>query len=394
MKTVDQEPATGEPMAGKRDYYDVLGVSKDATDTEIKKAFRSLARQHHPDKNPGDDESEKRFKEVQEAYAVLSDMDERRKYDTFGHDQPGGSPFGPGGFQGINISIDDIFGGGIESIFSQLFSGTRGTRRGRGQDLLVRHEIPFEAAMEGLEDEIEIDVLRVCTKCNGIGSESQDGVRECPTCDGRGRLQRIERVGPFTKQVVSDCPACEGEGRIIQDPCSGCRGHGRASQSKQVRFMVPAGISSGTRLRMRGHGEAPKGNRGDSGDLYIQIEVDSHPWFERDGPDLLMALPLGYVDLVLGTDIEIPHIDGKPLTIKVPAGSKPGETLTIAGRGLPGGRGRRGRGSVTVLLKLDMPSKVPRGLRKSLESMREEIGTDMDSLQDRIREEARNRRRG
>ena len=158
--------------------------------------------------------------------------------------------------------------------------------------------------------------------------------------------------------------------------------------------MVPAGISSGTRLRMRGHGEAPKGNRGDSGDLYIQIEVDSHPWFERDGPDLLMALPLGYVDLVLGTDIEIPHIDGKPLTIKVPAGSKPGETLTIAGRGLPGGRGRRERGSVTVLLKLDMPSKVPRGLRKSLEGMREEIGTDMDSLQDRIREEARNRRRG
>ncbi|MDP7531491.1 MAG: DnaJ domain-containing protein, partial [Candidatus Thalassarchaeum sp.] len=151
-------------MAGKRDYYDVLGVSKDATDTEIKKAFRSLARQHHPDKNPGDDESEKRFKEVQEAYAVLSDMDERRKYDIFGHDQPGGSPFGPGGFQGINISIDDIFGGGIESIFGQLFSGTRGTRRGRGQDLLVRHEIPFEAAMEGLEDEIEIDVLRVCTK--------------------------------------------------------------------------------------------------------------------------------------------------------------------------------------------------------------------------------------
>ena len=184
MKTDDQEPATGESMAGKRDYYDVLGVSKDATDTEIKKAFRSLARQHHPDKNPEDDESEKRFKEVQEAYAVLSDTDERRKYDMFGHDQPGGSPFGPGGFQGINISIDDIFGGGIESIFSQLFSGTRGTRRDRGRDLLYRHEIPFEAAMEGLEDEIEIDVLRGCTKCDGIGSESQDGVRECPTCDG------------------------------------------------------------------------------------------------------------------------------------------------------------------------------------------------------------------
>jgi molecular chaperone DnaJ len=158
--------------------------------------------------------------------------------------------------------------------------------------------------------------------------------------------------------------------------------------------MVPAGISSGTRLRMRGHGEAPKGNRGNSGDLYIQIEVESHPWFERDGPDLLMALPLGYVDLVLGIEVEIPHIDGKSLSIKVPAGSKPGETLTIADRGLPGARGRRGRGSVTVLLKLDMPGRVPRGLRKSLEGMRDQIGTDMDSLQDRIRDEARGRRRG
>ena len=381
-------------VSGKRDYYEVLGLSKDATDTEVKRAFRSLARQHHPDKNPDDTESEKRFKEVQEAYAVLSDADERRKYDMFGHEQPGGSPFGPGGFQGINISIDDLFGGGFESIFSQLFSGTRGTRRNRGQDLLVPHEVPFQAAMAGLEDEIEIDVLKVCAKCDGTGSESPDGVRECPTCDGRGRLQRIERAGPFTKQVVSDCPTCRGEGRIVQDPCSGCRGHGRASQAKQIRFMVPAGISSGTRLRMRGHGEAPKGNRGNSGDLYIQIEVESHPWFERDGPDLLMALPLGYVDLVLGIEVEIPHIDGKSLSIKVPAGSKPGETLTIADRGLPGARGRRGRGSVTVLLKLDMPGRVSRGLRKSLEGMRDQIGTDMDSLQDRIRDEARGRRRG
>ena len=380
-------------MAGKRDYYEVLGVARAATDSEIKRAFRSLAREHHPDKNPEDPESERRFKEVQEAYAVLSDPEERRRYDTFGHEQPGGSPFGPSGFQGVNISIDDLFGGGFESIFSQIFSGGRTTRRNRGRDLLMDHEVPFQAAMDGHEDEIEIDVLRACEQCNGSGSESSEGVRECPACDGRGRIQRIEKAGFFTKQVVTDCSSCRGEGRIVSDPCLSCDGQGRAKQSKQIKFAVPPGVTTGARLRMRGHGEASRGNRGESGDLYIQIGVQEHPWFERDGPDLLMALPLGFVDLVLGTRIEIPHIDGSELSIKVPAGSNPGETITIPGRGLPGGRGRRGRGSVTVLLKLDMPRKVPRSLKKSLEEMRDDIGTDMESLLDSIRFEADNRRR-
>ena len=380
-------------MVGKRDYYEVLGVARDATDSEIKRSFRSLAREHHPDKNPDDPESERRFKEVQEAYAVLSDREERRKYDTFGHELPGGSPFGPSGFQGVNISIDDLFGGGFESIFSQIFSGGRTTRRNRGRDLLMDHEVPFQAAMDGHEDEIEIDVLRACEQCNGSGSESSEGVRECPACDGRGRIQRIEKAGFFTKQVVTDCSSCRGEGRIVSDPCLSCDGQGRAKQSKQIKFAVPPGVTTGARLRMRGHGEASRGNRGESGDLYIQIGVQEHPWFERDGPDLLMALPLGFVDLVLGTRIEIPHIDGSELSIKVPAGSNPGETITIPGRGLPGGRGRRGRGSVTVLLKLDMPRKVPRSLKKSLEEMRDDIGTDMESLLDSIRFEADNRRR-
>ena len=255
------------------------------------------------------------------------------------------------------------------------------------------HKVPFQAVMDGYEDEIEIDVLRVCEGCNGSGSESSEGVRECPACDGRGRIQRIEKAGFFTKQVVTDCSSCRGEGRIVSDPCPSCDGQGRAKQSKQVRFAVPPGVTTGTRLRMRGHGEASRGNRGESGDLYIQIGVQEHPWFERDGLDLLMALPLGFVDLVLGTHIEIPHIDGSELSINVPAGSNPGETITISGRGLPSGRGRRGRGSVTVLLKLDMPRKVPRSLKKSLEGMRKDIGTDMDSLLDSIRSEADKRRR-
>ncbi|MEE3277957.1 MAG: DnaJ C-terminal domain-containing protein, partial [Candidatus Thermoplasmatota archaeon] len=214
-----------------------------------------------------------------------------------------------------------------------------------------------------------------------------------PACDGRGRIQRIEKAGFFTKQVVTDCSSCRGEGRIVSDPCPSCDGQGRARQAKQVKFTVPPGVTTGTRLRMRGHGEASRGNRGENGDLYIQIVIEEHPWFERDGPDLLMAIPLGFVDLALGTQIDIPHIDGSELSIRVPAGSNPGETITIPGRGLPGGRGRRGRGSVTVLLKLNMPRKVSRSLKKSLEELRGEIGTDMDSLLDSIRFEADKRRR-
>ena len=379
-------------MSGKRDYYEVLEISKDATDSEIKRAFRSLARRYHPDKNPDDSEAETKFKQVQEAYAVLSNPAERKKYDMFGHEQPGGSPFGPGGFQGVNISIDDLFGGGIESIFSQIFSGGGPRRRSRGTDLLVNHEVPFQTVFDGAEQSMEIDVLKICDECDGRGSPTPEGVRECPTCDGRGRIQRIEKAGFFTKQVVTDCSTCRGEGRIVSDPCEACGGEGRLTKPKQVKFTVPAGISSGTRLRMRGHGEAPRGGRGENGDLYIQIEVIEHPWFERDGSDLLMALPLGFVELALGTQVIIPHLDGEDLRIKIPAGSNPGDTFNLPGRGLPGGR--RGRGSVTVLLKLDMPKKISRSLRKSLDSLKEEIGTDFDSLEDSITDEAQRRRRG
>ena len=191
--------------------------------------------------------------------------------------------------------------------------------------------------------------------------------------------------------MVTDCSTCRGEGRIVSDPCGACGGEGRSTKPKQVTFTVPAGISSGTRLRMRGHGEAPRGGRGENGDLYIQIEVNEHPWFERDGSDLLMALPLGFVELALGTQVIVPHLDGEDLRIKIPSGSNPGDTINLPGRGLPG---RRGRGSVTVLLKLDMPKKISKSLRKSLDSLKEEIGTDFDSLEDSIIDEARRRRRG
>ncbi len=387
----------GEVMSGKRDYYEILGIDRNSNASEIKNAFRSLARKYHPDKNQGDSESEIKFKEVQEAYAVLSVPNEKKKYDTYGHNRPGGSPFGPGGFEGVNISIEDLFGGGFESVFGSIFGSggrNRRTKRQRGSDLLVRHPVSFQAVMDGSEESLEFQVLKTCKDCSGLGSSSPEGIRECPACDGRGRIQRIERVGPFTQQVVTDCSSCQGEGRIIQNPCSNCKGDGRANESKKVQFTVPAGIENGTRLRMSGYGESAKSENGDSGHLYIEIEIDEHEWFERDGADLLMAIPLSYTDLVLGTTIEIPHLDGESLKIKVPSGSKPGDTISLKGRGLPSQRTRNGKGSVMVLLKLDIPSKISRDLKKKLLHIKDEINFSDEELKKKIIEEANSRRKG
>ena len=360
--TVEKSRCLGEVgihMVDKRDYYEVLGISKDSSESEIKKAFRSLARKFHPDKNPDDPSAENKFKEIQEAYAILSNSEERRKYDTYGHNRPGGSPFGPGGFQGVNINIDDLFGGGFESIFGQIFGNSRSNnRRKKGGDLLVRHTVPFQSVYEGVDDELEIEALTSCVNCNGSGSRDPDGTRSCPSCNGRGRVQRIERVGPFAQQVVSDCPSCN---------------------------------ASGNRIKISGQGEPPRGNIGENGNLFIEIEVLDHPWFERDGADILMALPVNYADLLLGNTVTIPHIDGKELQIKIPPNSKPGDTIALPRRGLPHMRSSRGRGSVTVLLKLDMPKKISRSLKNKLKELKSDISNPI-SLEDSIIQEAKNRR--
>ena len=378
-------------MTEKRDYYDVLGISRNASEDEITKAFRSLARKYHPDKNPDDSEAEKKFKEVQEAYAILSNKEERRKYDTFGHSGPGSSPFGPGGFQGVNISLDDLFGGGFDGIFNQFFGSSRGRRRAKGDDLMYRHSVPFQVAMDGSEDEIEIEVLRKCIDCKGTGSMDPSGVRVCPNCEGRGRIERLERLGPFTQRSVSDCPSCNGNGKLISDPCKSCDGHGRSNQIKRVKFTIPPGVSSGVRLRMREYGGAPVSDDGIPGDLYIEIEIQRHPWFERDSADLLMGLPVGFSDLTLGTKIEIPHIDGDNLVVKIDPGSQPGDTIEIRGRGLPM-QGSKRRGSVMIVLKLDMPRKLSRNDKKRISSLSDILGSDHDGMEERIREEATKRR--
>ena len=384
----------GDGVMTKRDYYEVLEVSRNSNDDELKKAFRTLARKNHPDKNPDDAEAENRFKEIQEAYAVLSNPQQRQNYDTFGHESPGGNPFGRSGFQGVNISMDDLFSGGFDSVFSQFFGGggTSGRRSSRGNDVLIRHSINMEMAMVGGETELEAKLLVICDTCNGRAAASAEGVKTCGTCSGQGQVTQNRKIGPFIQQMVTDCPECSGTGRKITDPCGDCRGQGREKKKQTIRFGIPAGISDGTRMRMGGRGEPIRGGGGNPGDLYIQVHIEDHDWYERDGSDLLMALPLGYPELLLGTTVSLPHIDGKEISIDVPAGSIPGDTLEVSGRGFPRARGR-GRGNVTVLLKLYIPSKLSKNVKKQIEGLRDEIGIDLDSIEDLVRKEAKSRRR-
>ena len=312
-------------MSEKRDYYEVLGVDKKATDQELKKAFRSLARKYHPDKNPDDEEAEAKFKEVQEAYAILSNSEQRRQYDTFGHNRPGGDPFS-GGFQGVNINFEDIFGDGLDSIFTQFFGGGRQRRREpKGSDLLVRHRISFEAMFNGSEEEATIESLVTCEPCMGSGSADSSSISRCSTCEGRGRITQTQRIGPFLQETVVDCPNCSGSGRVIKDPCRSCNGDGRVRKERTIRFNVPAGVPEGTRLRMQGQGEPPANGIGTNGHLYIEISVTNHPWFERSDADLLMALPVGFGDLVQGRTFLIPHLDGKDLEIVIRPSTRPGD---------------------------------------------------------------------
>lgn len=356
-----------EAMTDKRDYYDVLGVEKSASQSDLKNAFRRLARKYHPDRSTEPD-AEDRFKEIQEAYAVLSDDQKRAHYDRFGHDGPQGNPFGGFG-GGFNINLDEILGG---DFFSSFFGGGSNRRRTRrGSDILLRHSVDLVDVLNGSEQEVVIDLPEPCTSCDGTGAEGGDLV-PCQPCSGRGQMRVRHQVGPFIQESVQPCDACSGRGSVSERPCVDCDGNGQELKSNTLRFQVPKGADSGTRLRMRGKGEPAPMGTGEAGDLFIELEVEPHPWFERSGSDLIMSLPLGYADLLLGTSVELEHIDGKPLVIQVPAYSNSGETIEIKKRGLPRQRGS-GRGDVVVLLKLHMPKKVNKSIKKSLESLRKEL---------------------
>lgn len=358
----------------KRDYYEVLGISRTATDVEIKKAYRSLAVKFHPDKNQGDEHAEEKFKEAAEAYSVLSDTDRRASYDRFGHQGVGGAGFDPG-FSNIE-DIFDIFG------FGDMFGG-RGSRRStvqRGSDLRYDLEITLEDAASGKDEKLRIPRLETCQACSGSGSEKGTRPETCITCGGAGQTRYQQ--GFFS--VMRTCPNCQGRGTIIKTPCQDCGGAGRVEKEKTIEIKIPAGVETGSRLRVTGEGEAGVGG-GPAGDLFIVIHVAEHESFERQGANLYSAVPITFGQAALGADIKVKTLDGEE-DLKVPAGTQTGTVFRIKGKGMPN-LAARGHGDLFVAVTLVTPKTLTREQRRLLEQLAEIETHDLDdeSLMDKVR---------
>lgn len=313
----------------KRDYYEILGISRNASEGELKKAYRKLAMKYHPDRNPGDHQTEEKFKEIQEAYSALSDQQQRAAYDQFGH-----AGMGAGARGGFNFN--DVFGD-IGDIFGDIFGGRRGgpghSQAQRGADLRYNLELSLENAVHGTSVQIRIPTLTSCDECHGSGSKAGSKPSTCKTCDGVGQV-RIQQ-GFFTIQQT--CPTCHGEGRVITDPCKKCRGQGRIQHSKTLSVKIPAGIDEGDRIRLTGEGEA--GVHGaPSGDLYVQASIKEHQLFKREGQHLYVEVPVSFMTAVLGGEIQIPTLEG-PVNLHIPTETQSGKVLRLRGRGLKGMRG-------------------------------------------------------
>jgi len=346
----------------KRDYYDVLGVSRTATEQEIKSAYRKLAFKYHPDRNPGSKEAEERFKEAAEAYAILADADKRHMYDRFGHAGLGSAATGGvdptifTGFEDILGGLGDVFG------FGDIFGGAR--RRGpqRGADLRYDLEISFDEAARGTETSIQIPRQEPCETCGGSGAEPGSRPATCPQCRGRGQIRTQQ--GPF--MLARTCSYCRGTGTIIAKPCATCRGAGRVQQERKLTVRIPAGIATGQRLRLTGEGEAGPGG-GPGGDLYVVIHVQEHPFFQRDGNDLHCEIPVNFPTLALGHTITIPTLDGTE-TITIPEGTQTGSVFRLRERGMPD-VGGRGRGDLLVTVKVVTPGTLTKEQKKLLQQL-------------------------
>ena len=355
---------------GKRDYYEVLGVARDADADTIKKAYKRLAIQLHPDRNKSPDAEEK-FKELSGAYAVLSDAEKKARYDQFGHAGIDQQYSSEDLYRTINFN--DLFGGGFESIFGQMFGGGRSSGPSRGRDLQTTHELSLEEAFSGTEVDVTYWRLESCEPCKGSGAEPGSKVDTCPTCRGNGQVSRLMRTAFGTMSQVSSCPDCGGAGRRIEKPCRTCKGSGHDRHRRTVTVSVPAGIESGQVLRMAGQGEV--GNRGGpTGDLYVEIQVKPHERFERDGTELAMEATLSFPEAALGTTLTVEGLDG-PVTLEVPAGTPAGKVLRVRGRGMHMLRGN-GRGDLHVAIRVAVPEKVSEKARKLLEELAGELGSD------------------
>ena len=360
----------------KRDYYEVLGVSKSADATEIKKAYRKLALKYHPDKKPGDKEAEEKFKEAAEAYDVLSNEEKRRRYDQFGHAGVGGA--GQGGFGG-GMSMDDIFSqfGDIFGSFGGFsgfggFGGGRSARRvNRGTNLRVKVKMNLQEIATGIEKKIKVKKYVACQHCNGTGAKDGKSYSTCSTCKGSGQVTRVQNTILGAMQTTSTCPTCEGEGKIINEKCTFCNGEGVLMSEEVISINIPAGVGEGMQLSLSGKGNAAR-RGGVNGDLIVLIEEEEHPELVRDGNDLLYNVFIGYPEAVLGETVEIPTIEGK-VKVKIEAGTQPGKILRLRGKGLPDVNGY-GKGDLLAKVNVWIPKNLSKDEKKLVEKMKEAEG--------------------
>lgn len=374
-------------MTEKRDYYEVLGVPKNASKDSIKDAYRKLALQYHPDRNKSP-EAEEKFKEISEAYAVLSDDGKRQQYDMLGH----------AGFD-QRFSREDIFRGadfdsifrdmgvgfGFADLFNVFFGGRdfgERQRAIRGRDLGYEVDITLEEAARGVEKEIEIPRMERCEVCGGSGAAPGTSLRTCPKCKGSGKLQNISRSGFGMFVQVVPCPACKGRGHTIDSPCKNCKGKGRVKRQRKITVNIPRGIDEGYQLRLEGQGEAPS-DEGPSGDLYILIHIVPHQYFRRDGDDLLYDLDIGFPQAALGAEVTIPTIEGKA-DLRIHPGTQPGQILRIKGRGMPRIEGY-GRGDLRVRVNVVVPEKLTQHQRALLEEMAKELDMNIQQKGRKLR---------
>ncbi|TSC85928.1 MAG: molecular chaperone DnaJ [Parcubacteria group bacterium Gr01-1014_8] len=358
-----------------KDYYQILGIQKTATEEDIKKAFRSLAHKFHPDKKGGD---EAKFKEVSEAYAVLSDKKKRAEYDAYGKTFSGGG--GAGGFGGFDFSKFAGFSGaggsgfsgeGVEfdlgDIFGEFFGGATGRKQKRGRDISIDIEIPFKDAIFGTERRVLISKVTTCDVCTGTGAKKGSRMTECTMCNGKGQIHesRNSFFGSFTS--VRTCPQCHGRREVPDQPCTACNGEGVAKREEEIRVSVPAGVENGEMIRMPGRGEAAPGVS--AGDLYVKLHVKADKVFTRDGSNLVMVLPIKLTDALLGGDYTIQSLDGET-TVTVPAGVTHGEFIRVRGKGVPSGRGSRG--DLLVRVNIEFPKKLSKSAKILIENLRAE----------------------
>jgi molecular chaperone DnaJ len=350
-------------MASKQDYYDVLGISRDASDSEIKTAYRKLAHQYHPDKNR-EAGSEDRFKEINEAYEVLSNPEKRDAYDRFGHG--GDSIFGQG-FEGFGFD-------GVGSIFDAFFGGrtTTSTRQApaRGSDLQSNVSITLEEAAFGIEKELNISRIEFCSQCHGVGSRPGTQPEQCSECNGSGQIRRVQQsiFGRFTN--VTTCPKCRGEGKVITDPCPGCRGTGKEKFQRSIMVNIPAGVDNGSRIRLSGEGNV--GARGGQpGNLYVNLNVREHEFFIREDDDIVYELPINFAQAALGTEVDVPTLHGD-VKLKVPAGTQTGHVFQLKNKGIPHLRSR-GQGDQLVVLKVLTPESLTKKQRQLFEELAREM---------------------